>query len=154
MSAPQNPAEATPLDLDTFLCFAVYSAGHAFNQLYRPLLDALGLTYPQYLVMVTLWQQDDVTVKEIGQRLFLESSTLTPLLKRLETLGYISRNRDPEDERQVRVRLTPTGAGLREKARTIPPCIGAATGLSSETLQRLVTELGATRDSILASTSD
>ena len=109
MSTAKDPAEAPNLDLDDFLCFAVYSAGHAFNQLYRPLLSALDLTYPQYLVMVTLWQQDDVTVKEIGRRLFLESSTLTPLLKRLEALGHISRNRDAEDERQVRVRLTPAG---------------------------------------------
>lgn len=153
MSDTEVPPEVAPLDLDTFLCFAVYSAGHAFNQLYRPLLDALGLTYPQYLVMVTLWQHDDVTVKEIGQRIFLESSTLTPLLKRLETLGYISRNRDLRDERQVRVRLTPAGAELREKALSIPPCIGAATGLSAETLRRLVAELGATRDSILTATT-
>ncbi|MBO3758894.1 MarR family transcriptional regulator [Ciceribacter sp. L1K22] len=150
MSDTTTEPEKTPLDLDTFLCFAVYSAGHAFNQIYRPLLDALDLTYPQYLVMVTLWQQDDVTVKDIGRTLFLESSTLTPLLKRLEGLGYITRTRDPVDERQVRVRLTDTGKALKATAKSIPPCIGTATGLSPETLQRLITDLSATRDSILA----
>ena len=94
------------LRLGEFLCFAVYSASHAFNRVYKPLLDELGLTYPQYLVMVLLWEQDDQTVGSLGEKLFLESSTLTPLLKRLEALGYVKRTRDPVDERQVRVRLT------------------------------------------------
>src|SRR3954452_21193280 len=101
--------------LDNFLCFAIYSAGHAFNQFYRPLLDAIGLTYPQYLVMVALWSANDQTVKALGEKLSLESSTLTPLLKRLEAAGYLTRTRDPEDERQVRVRLTAAGRALKNR---------------------------------------
>ena len=86
-----------PLDLEIFLCFAIYSASHAFNRIYQPLLEALGLTYPQYIVMVLLWERDGQTVGELGQRLFLESNTVTPLLKRLETRGHIKRRRDPTD---------------------------------------------------------
>src|SRR5258706_16439520 len=111
------PKPDDALRLGEFLCFAVYSASHAFNRVYKPLLDELGLTYPQYLVMVLLWEQDDQTVGSLGEKLFLESSTLTPLLKRLEALGYVKRTRDPVDERQVRVRLTERGRALRERAR-------------------------------------
>ena len=103
------------LRLSEFLCFAVYSASHAFNRVYKPLLDELGLTYPQYLAMVLLWERDDQTVGSLGEKLFLESSTLTPLLKRLEALGHIRRTRDPNDERQVRVRLTDKGRAIRRK---------------------------------------
>src|SRR5215467_14258900 len=88
------------------LCFAVYSTAHAFNRVYKPLLDRLGLTYPQYLVMLALWERDGVPVKEIGERLFLDSGTLTPLLKRLETAELVTRTRSAEDERQVIVALT------------------------------------------------
>src|SRR5437879_6243363 len=95
--------------LDDFLCFAVYSANLAFHRVYKPLLDELGLTYPQYLVLVVLYEQDDQTVGDLGDKLFLDSSTLTPLLKRMEGVGYVTRQRDPEDERQVRIRLTPRG---------------------------------------------
>ena len=98
MAAPQGS-----LKLDEFLCFAVYSASHAFNRVYKPLLDKLGLTYPQYLAMVVLWEHGDQTVGSLGEKLFLESSTLTPMLKRLEVMGYIARVRDAIDERQVRV---------------------------------------------------
>lgn len=143
-----KPSGADPLNLNNFLCFAIYSTGHAFNQLYRPLLDALQLTYPQYLVMVTLWDRDDVTVKEIGQRLFLESSTLTPLLKRLEGLGYLTRTRDAVDERQVRLRLTEDGRKLRAKALDIPLCIGEAVGLKLAEIQRLVGEISELRSNI------
>ena len=95
-----GPAAASPaLRLDNFLCFAVYTAGHAFNRLYKPLLEALGLTYPQYLAMVALWEKDDQTVGELGEKLFLESNTLTPLLKRLEGMGLVTRVRDKADER-------------------------------------------------------
>src|SRR5437764_15290881 len=90
------------LDVDDNLCFAIYSAGHAFNRIYKPLLQALDLTYPQYLVMVALWSRDDQTVGSLGDKLLLESSTLTPLLKRLEAMGHLTRSRDPADERQVR----------------------------------------------------
>jgi MarR family transcriptional regulator, organic hydroperoxide resistance regulator len=149
--AVSEPAAEPEIGLDDFLCFAVYTAGHAFNRVYKPLLEALGLTYPQYLVMVALWGQDDQTVGGLGGRLFLESNTLTPLLKRLEGMGYLTRSRDPSDERQVRVRLTPAGAELRVQAREVPPCILEASGLSVETLRRLQAEIAALRDNLLKS---
>jgi len=136
------------LKLDSFLCFAVYSAGHAFNRVYKPLLDKLGLTYPQYLLMVALWDQDDQTVGALGQKLFLESNTLTPLIKRLESLGLLSRTRDRADERQVRVRLTARGRTLREEALEIPACILAASGLKPQDLRRLTSELAALRSAL------
>ena len=105
------------LRLDNQICFAVYSAAHAFNRVYKPLLDRLGLTYPQYLVMLSLWERDGVPVKDIGERLFLDSGTLTPLLKRLEAAGLVKRTRTTEDERQVLIALTPQGQALKEKAR-------------------------------------
>ncbi|MCO5064675.1 MAG: MarR family transcriptional regulator [Rhizobiaceae bacterium] len=125
--APENPDFPR---LDDFLCFSIYSTGLALNQLYRPLLDEIGLTYPQYLVMVSLWNGDGQTVKELGSKISLDSSTLTPLLKRLETRGYIRRRRDTEDERQVRLDLTETGRALKEKARSIPACVAREIGLS------------------------
>lgn len=151
MTLPKKSEPPPTLNLESFLCFAIYSAGHAFNQLYRPLLDAIGLTYPQYLVMVALWSRDDQTVKDLGRALFLESSTLTPLIKRLEGMGYLTRSRDPIDERMVRVRLTAEGEALREKAQSIPTCVGDATGLSSEQLAALTDKLASTRDAILKS---
>src|SRR6478736_8843336 len=99
----RKPAADLPLLLDNQICFAVYSAAHAFNLVYKPLLERLGLTYPQYLVMLVLWERDGVPVKEIGDRLFLDSGTLTPLLKRLEGMGLVKRTRSTEDERQVLV---------------------------------------------------
>ncbi|MBI1205334.1 MAG: MarR family transcriptional regulator [Rhodopseudomonas sp.] len=138
--------------VDDFLCFAIYSAGHAFNRVYKPLLEALGLTYPQYLVMVALWAKDDQTVGKLGATLFLESSTLTPLLKRLEALGLIARQRDPADERQVRVRLTETGSALRDKARDVPQCLLAASGMSLDALRGLQAQISTLRDNLLKST--
>ncbi|MEV4000488.1 MarR family winged helix-turn-helix transcriptional regulator [Streptomyces halstedii] len=114
------------------LCFALYAASRAVTIRYRPLLDELGLTYPQYLVMLVLWEQGSVSVRELGTALRLESSTLSPLLKRLEAGGLIRRERRVEDERSVAVRLTPAGADLQEKARTVPPAIGEAMGLTPE----------------------
>ena len=125
---PQKPTPDT--GLADYLCFAVYSVGHAFNKIYKPLLDPLGLTYPQYLVMSVLWTKGDQTIGGLGEKLYLESNTLTPLVKRLEALGYVARSRDPDDERQVCVRLTKQGAALRAQARKIPACILEATGLS------------------------
>lgn len=136
-------------DLADFLCFAIYSAGHAFNRAYKPLLDALGLTYPQYLVMIALWARDDQTVGELGDKLFLESSTVTPLLKRLEAMGHVSRARDPADERQVRVRLTPAGSALKAKGHEVPACLLEATGFSFEAVQRLADEISRVRDRLL-----
>ena len=137
------------LNLADFVCFAIYSAGHAFNRVYKPLLDTLNLTYPQYLVMVALWAKDDQTVGSLGEMLFLESSTLTPLLKRLEALGYLTRSRNPADERQVRVRLTSSGARLRAKAREVPGCILEATSMSVDDLGRLQAQIWALRDNLL-----
>ncbi len=129
--------DLTPPRLDTFACFAIYAAGHALNRVYKPLLDPLGLTYPQYLVMVALWETDGQTVGGIGEKLFLESSTLTPLLKRLEAAGHLRRQRDARDERVVRVHLTPGGQALRAQAKDIPGCILRASGLTAESLMRL-----------------
>jgi DNA-binding MarR family transcriptional regulator len=137
------------LDVEDHLCFAIYSAGHAFNRIYRPLLAALDLTYPQYLVMVALWRRDDQTVGSLGDKLMLESSTLTPLLKRLEAIGHLTRSRDPADERQVRVRLTPTGSALREKAQDIPRCLLETSGLSLDAVRRLQADILGLRDSLL-----
>lgn len=149
MTASPSSADH-PLKLGGFLCFAVYSASHAFNRVYKPLLDALGLTYPQYLVMVALWEQDNQTVGALGAKLFLESSTLTPLLKRLEAQGQVTRSRDPQDERQVRVRLSPAGHALKDSAAEVPSCILAASGLDLANLQRLQTEITTLRDSLEA----
>jgi DNA-binding MarR family transcriptional regulator len=139
------PKPADALELGQFLCFEIYAAGHAFNRVYKQLLGRLGLTYPQYLVMVALWERDDQTVGSLGEKLSLESSTLTPLLKRLETVKQVRRTRDPVDERQVRVRLTDKGRALREKALEIPGCILEASGLSIKDLRRLQAEIAALR---------
>ena len=117
------------LRLDNQLCFAVYAAAHAFNATYKPLLEPLGLTYPQYLVMLVLWQEDDVTVSSVGARLGLDSGTLTPLLKRLEAAGLVARLRDAADERQVRITLTSAGRALKQKAKAIPQELFCALGL-------------------------
>jgi DNA-binding MarR family transcriptional regulator len=108
------------LRLDRQLCFALYGAANRVTRLYRPLLDALGLTYPQYLAMLVLWEESPRTVGALGEALDLESSTLTPLLKRLEAQGLIARTRDPEDERRVIITLTPAGAALRDRAKAVP----------------------------------
>ncbi len=137
---PAPPAPNT-LKLDDFLCFSVYAAGHAFNRLYRPLLDRLGLTYPQYLAMVVLWEGDDLTVGALGERLGLESSTLTPLLKRLEAMGLVSRARDARDERVVRIRLTEAGRTLQGPACAVPGELLAGSGLDLARLARLREDL-------------
>src|SRR5438132_4354709 len=122
----RKSAGDAPLLLGNQVCFAVYSTAHAFNRFYKPLLDRLGLTYPQYLVMLVLWEEDGLPVKEIGERLFLDSGTLTPLLKRMETAGLVKRTRSTEDERQVLIALTPQGQALHDKARAVPQSILAA----------------------------
>ncbi len=140
------------LALGQQLCFAVYSAAHAFNRAYKPLLDRFGLTYPQYLVLLALWQQDDMTVKRIGEKLGLDSGTLSPLLKRLEAAGYVRRLRDPADERQVIVSLTENGRVLKTEAFNILAEIGKASGCSlqevgelREALHRLTQRLAGNR---------
>src|SRR6266480_537049 len=139
-----------PLLLGNQLCFAVYSTAHAFNRFYKPLLDRLGLTYPQYLVMLVLWEQDGVPVKDIGEKLFLDSGTLTPLLKRLEAAGLVKRTRSTEDERQVLVALTPQGQALKEKARGVPQSILAASECSVAELVALKSEIVTLRDRLNA----
>ena len=136
------------LKLDTFICFAVYTAGHALNRVYKPLLDTLGLTYPQYLTMVSLWEQDGQTVGGLGEKPFLESSTLTPLLKRLESAGYVRRERSRDDERVVVIRLSEEGIRLKEKARDIPSCIVDASGRDAVDLSRLQAEIVALREAL------
>jgi DNA-binding MarR family transcriptional regulator len=133
--------EAAMPPLDDLLCHAIYVAGHAFTKVYKPLLAKLGLTYPQYLVMVALWEQDAQTVGSLGRRLALESSTLTPLLKRLETAKLLKRQRDPDDERQVVITLTERGRALRADAVEVPACIAAACEMSSSELGDLVARL-------------
>ena len=121
-------AQDDTLKLDSMLCFAVYAAGHAFTRFYKPRLDALGLTYPQYLVFLVLWERDGLTVKALGDKLFLDSGTITPLVKRLEARGLVQRQRDTADERMVRIMLTEAGRALREQALAIPLAVGTALG--------------------------
>jgi MarR family transcriptional regulator, organic hydroperoxide resistance regulator len=129
------------LALDQQLCFAVYAAAHALNRTYKPLLDPYGLTYPQYIALMTLWEEDGRTVKALGEKLGLDSGTLSPLLKRLEAAGYIHRARDKNDERQVLITLTDKGRAMKKDAVAIRMAIGKATGCSIDTLQALTTDL-------------
>lgn len=131
--------------LDNQLCFALHSTSLAMTKVYKPHLDALGVTYPQYLVLLVLWERDGLGVSEIGARLFLDSGTLTPLLKRLEAQGLVDRSRDPEDERRVEVRLTDAGRALQQDAAGIPACILGATGCNVEDIVRIVGEIKALR---------
>ncbi len=147
-------SEDENLRLSRQLCFAVYSVGHAFNRIYKPLLDPLGLTYPQYLVMLVLWEQDGVTVKELGQQLHLDSGTLSPVLKRLQALGYVQRSRDLPDERQVRVTLTERGRAIRKQAVPGRREVVCASGLTEEQIQGLKGELDRLRGALLGQAED
>jgi DNA-binding MarR family transcriptional regulator len=146
MTMAKKTTPAGLLQLDNQICFAVYSAGHAFNRAYKPLLDKLGLTYPQYLVMLVLWERDQVPVKEIGEKLFLDSGTLTPLLKRLEAAGLVKRTRSVDDERKVIVTLTAQGKGLRDRAGAVPQGILGASGCTVDELVSMKEEIVALRD--------
>jgi len=141
------------LKLDQQFCFLIYSTMHALNRAYKPLLDRLGITYPQYLVLLVLWERDDQAVGEIGERLLLDSSTLTPLLKRLEAAGIVARARNPKDERQVRIRLTEHGTAMREIAESFPRELLNAAGCKLEELADLRTRLLEVRDNMLAAPS-
>ena len=145
---PTSESRPSPaaLRLDNQVCFALYSASLAMTKLYKPLLEAIGLTYPQYLVMLVLWEQDGITVSELGERLYLDSGTLTPLLKRLESGGNIQRLRDAADERRVRIRLTSQGRALRDKAEAIPPCVLQSSQCTVPELMVLTGELKQLRD--------
>jgi len=142
-----NDATAALL-LDNQLCFALHSASLAMTKVYKPHLDKLGVTYPQYLVLLVLWERDGLTVSDIGERLFLDSGTLTPLLKRLEAAELIKRTRSTEDERQVMIALTSKGEALREKARTVPQSILAASACSVGELVAMKNEIVALRDKL------
>ena len=156
MKPADPPAAAEPFDpaslkLGDFLCFAVYSANLAFGKAYKPILEALGLTYTQYIAIVALWEEDNQTVGGLGEKLFLESNTLTPILKKLETMGYLHRRRDPADERQVLVGLTEAGRLLREKGLSMNLIEEA--GLPPEALARVQKEVATVRDNLIKSTA-
>jgi len=136
------------LNLDHQLCFLVYSTNLALNQLYRKLLTPLGLTYPQYLVMLVLWEKDGLTVSEIGEKLFLESSTLTPLLKKLQSNGIVNRERSTKDERQVIISLTAQGYALKLKAVDIPLQVAQASACDLDSITQLKDLLSNLRENI------
>ena len=146
-------AAAQPwLALDRQLCFAIYSASLAMTKVYKPLLEPLGLTYPQYLVMLVLWETDGLSVSQLGERLALDSGTLTPLLKRLEASGLVQRLRDAADERRVLLQLTADGRALKQRAVQVPQAIAAASGCSLDELSALTAQLQTLRQRITAST--
>ena len=149
MARDKNPQESARLG--DFLCFAVYSANLAFGRAYRPILDRLGLTYTQYVTLVALGEEDDQRVGDLGDKLFLESNTLTPILKKLEQLGLVDRRRDPADERQVRVNVTPAGRKLQQQVEGSASDLIEATGLGDDfaKVQQTVSRL---RDNLLSST--
>lgn len=143
-------ATPDPLHLDQQFCFAVYSTMHALNRTYKPLLDRLEITYPQYIVLLVLWERDGVSVGEIGEKLMLDSSTLTPLLKRMEAAGIVRRTRNPEDERQVLVALTDEGRAMRKIAAEFPEALLCAAGCSVDELVSLKGRMLGVRDNMLA----
>ncbi len=147
------PTATIPLELQEFLCFAVYATSHAFNRVYQPLLKDLDLTYPQFIALVLLWEEDGQTVGELGEKLFLQSNTLTPMLKRLEGLGYIKRSRNAADERQVRIELTEAGRKLHLKASDIVRSVRKATGLREKQVKELVEKVDALRRSLESQSS-
>jgi DNA-binding MarR family transcriptional regulator len=143
-----DPAELQRLDRQ--LCFALYSGSLVMTKLYKPVLGALGLTYPQYLVMLVLWETDSIGVGELGERLYLDSGTLTPLLKRMQAAGLLTRERAPDDERRVIVSLTPGGRALRRKAESVPMQVACATGCKLTELSELTAQLQALRANVSA----
>lgn len=138
------------LNLDRQLCFALYSSSLAMTKAYKPLLAELGITYPQYLVMLALWQHSPQGVGELGERLNLDSGTLTPLAKRLEAMGLVNRNRSEHDERNVEISLTAAGKRLRARAEPVPPCIMQLSGCQLPQLESLTRELKVLRDQLVA----
>lgn len=147
-SRKHETSTGSPLDLQEFLCFSIYSASHAFNRVYQPLLRDLNLTYPQFIAMILLWEQDGQSVSELGQKLALQSNTLTPMLKRLETLGLLKRSRDAADERQVRISLTEAGRKLRQRAFDIVRSVRKATGLEDKQFKELRDGVDALRQTL------
>ena len=147
-----KPARATvpALMLDNQLCFALYSASLAMTKLYKQLLETLKLTYPQYLVMLVLWEHETLTVSELGERLYLDSGTLTPLLKRMEVAGFLQRTRSVQDERQVHITLTAAGRKLKDRAARIPACVVRATALPVAELVGLTRQIQSLRAQLAA----
>ncbi|WP_083446994.1 MarR family transcriptional regulator [Azoarcus sp. CIB] len=137
MKSARPTPEDNPLRLDRQLCFPLYAATNLLTRVYRPVLEPLGLTYSQYLVMLVLWERSPVSVGDLGECLHLENGTLTPLLKRMEQGGFISRRRDPEDERRVLVALTPHGHDLRDVAKTVPETLSRQLGLDEAAVVEL-----------------
>lgn len=144
-----DKADPADLKLADFLCFAVYSTNLAFGKAYKPILEQLGLTYTQYITLVALWEQDDVTVGSLGEKLFLESNTLTPILKKLEAMGFVERQRDPADERQVRIKVTRQGHQLRENQPENG--LAKATGLTSAEFVQLQKSVVKLRNNLVKS---
>jgi DNA-binding MarR family transcriptional regulator len=142
------PMNENMLALENQLCFAVYAASHAFTKAYKPLLAELGLTYPQYLVMLVLWQKRVATVTELGAALGLDTGTLSPLLKRLEKTGFIRRERSRDDERQVAIHLTSAGLAKREVGTRIGAAIGKATGCDQQSFQQLLERMKTLRHNL------
>ena len=151
--APSAISADEMLQLDNQLCFAVYSASLAMTKRYKPLLEKLQLTYPQYLVMLVLWERDGLMVSELGERLFLDSGTLTPLLKRLEANGLVGRIRDVGDERRVHINLTAAGRKLKARAASVPACLLAASQCSVDELLALTQQMQSLRDRVRAASA-
>lgn len=143
-----SASDATVLRLDNQMCFALYSASLTMTRIYQPLLKTLQVTYPQYLVLLVLWEQDARSVSELGEKLFLDSGTLTPLLKRLEAVSYVRRERDASDERRVIVSLTPTGRALHQRALKLHGHVACATQCSAGERASLVRRLGRLRGTL------
>ncbi len=144
---PADPADPTNPRLADFLCFAIYSANLAYGRAYKPILEELGLTYTQYIAIVALWEEDHQTVSSLGEKLFLESNTLTPILKKLEVMGFLRRQRDPLDERQVLVSLTDAGRRLREKGLGMN--LVKESGLSPEEFAKVQKAVVSLRDNLI-----
>ncbi|AOJ38001.1 MULTISPECIES: MarR family transcriptional regulator [Burkholderia] len=151
MKPTEAPSDTAP-KLSEFLCFAIYSTNLAFGKAYKPILEALGLTYTQYITIIALWEQDNQTVGQLGEKLFLESNTLTPILKKLETMGYLERHRDPSDERQVLVSLTKSGRRLREKGLDMN--LVEATGLKPDEFAKMQKAIVTLRGNLIRSTDE
>ena len=151
MKSIDQPEPANRM-LSDYLCFAIYSANLAFGKAYKPILEELGLTYAQYITIIALWETDHQTVGGLGEKLFLESNTLTPILKKLEVMGYLERLRDPEDERQVRVSLTKSGRRLREKALKMD--LVEATGLAPDEFEKMQKAIVTLRNNLIKSVQD
>lgn len=135
--------------LADFMCFAIYSANLAYSRVYKPVLEELGLTYPQYITIIALWEEDELTVKRLSERLFVEPSTVTPMLKRLEAMGYLRRTRDSDDERSVKVSLTAAGRKLREKGFGLGEITVKASGLSAQEFPQLQRAVVRLRDNLV-----